>query len=590
MDNKGKACESDEYKWMNVQGVQSIVWLFTSNARSKKETVRRQQLKDKVGKIHVDTVMLDTKRKGSHYTYCDVLIFSENIKTWETVIKQHFKNYDLKVRAVNGGHQVTFTNNPTGELFFTASFYLGGNKLMIQPGQRKEENILKWLKAFPQIRGLYTQYHPRSSGATPKLVDNTAERGVTKTYAEVIANKSDDPALTSDLYVDLPPIGGSATVGSSNSIHNPIIINEVLCFAQNKTNTLPVDNVVKLCTDFYSSEVISAAKRVLFDNAKGKKPRYVVRQGENKSRGDMRDIVTLLLSLELAHTPIFVARDLANLPPLSVCDFDVVKILQDIDTVKQNVKLLSDGQASMAKLMKENTGLPAPPSGLHQTTVFHSPQSDVSPQSVEDDENYIVLDYTSCSSSDYSNGHDDTLQDDMHFASSLQMTQNEQLHPVSPGWRVQEGKGRNNRQHSSTPTSSHGKQHHKSHESSYLPMNRSDARSNQDRRHKDVIYGAGLSSEIRVATHRRDSKREVAKQDHKTVTGVFITRLDPRISPRKIQDYIKRETGIHVNVEKLDTKYNTYSSFYVPADKQVRATLLNAWLWPEGAMLKPFYS
>ena len=49
----------DEYKWINVQGVQSIVWLFRNKSRGKKGSIRQKALKDNLGKVHTDTVMLD---------------------------------------------------------------------------------------------------------------------------------------------------------------------------------------------------------------------------------------------------------------------------------------------------------------------------------------------------------------------------------------------------------------------------------------------------------------------------------------------------------------------------------------------------
>ena len=70
----------DEHKWKNIQGVQSIEWLFRNKSSGKKESIRRQALKDNLGKVHTDTVMLDTVSKGAHHYYCDAIIYSDYIQ------------------------------------------------------------------------------------------------------------------------------------------------------------------------------------------------------------------------------------------------------------------------------------------------------------------------------------------------------------------------------------------------------------------------------------------------------------------------------------------------------------------------------
>ena len=43
------------------------------------------------------------------------------------------------------------------------------------------------------------------------------------------------------------------------------ILTELLCFISNKMDIMTEDLLVKLCADFYSKNVIEAAKRLLFD-------------------------------------------------------------------------------------------------------------------------------------------------------------------------------------------------------------------------------------------------------------------------------------------------------------------------------------
>ena len=92
------------------------------------------------------------------------------------------------------------------------------------------------------------------------------------------------------------------------------------------------------------------------------------------------------------------------------------------------------------------------------------------------------------------------------------------------------------------------------------------------------------------AANGSNPRKDGGPQRNRSVTGVFITRLNPRLTSRQIESFIKRETGLKVRPEKLETKYDSYSSFYIPGDSQLRSMLLDASLWPSGALLKPFYS
>ena len=57
-----------------------------------------------------------------------------------------------------------------------------------------------------------------------------------------------------------------------------------------------------------------------------------------------------------------------------------------------------------------------------------------------------------------------------------------------------------------------------------------------------------------------------------------------------INKYIKQETGLDLKAEKLKTRYDTYSSFYIRCSGRVRDTLIDGRLWPIGALVKPYFS
>ena len=74
-----------------------------------------------------------------------------------------------------------------------------------------------------------------------------------------------------------------------------------------------------------------------------------------------------------------------------------------------------------------------------------------------------------------------------------------------------------------------------------------------------------LSTLQRNNSHRRENMVE---------KGIFVTRVKPRTTIKDIQNLVKDETGISVHREKLKSKYDTYSSFYIPCTRKVIRELL----------------
>ena len=98
-------------------------------------------------------------------------------------------------------------------------------------------------------------------------------------------------------------------------------------------DSMPADLLMKLCSDFYDDEQIDLAKQLLHDlvtEMGHALPRFIKRRGMNK-----KNIVQTLLGTD--NIPIFLAKDLSNLPPLYCTHFDISKVLSDIETLKNEM-------------------------------------------------------------------------------------------------------------------------------------------------------------------------------------------------------------------------------------------------------------
>ena len=104
--------------------------------------------------------------------------------------------------------------------------------------------------------------------------------------------------------------------------------------------------LLKLLMDFYGDDMVARAKSVLLENVtvpdddEAKRSR----KGLNKKLNSMKDILNVFLVLTLDQLPLFVAEDLANLPPLSMDNFDMSSVIKDMESIKNQMRLLQEAQ------------------------------------------------------------------------------------------------------------------------------------------------------------------------------------------------------------------------------------------------------
>ena len=99
-----------------------------------------------------------------------------------------------------------------------------------------------------------------------------------------------------------------------------------------------------------------------------------------------------------------------------------------------------------------------------------------------------------------------------------------------------------------------------------------------------VILGNGPATDLRAVSGNYSNHR------NKICTGVFLSRLLPRTSPQTVQKHILTESGERLRVEKLNTRFDTYSSFFIRCEKPVRDRILNPYIWPKGSLVKLYYN
>jgi hypothetical protein len=211
---------------------------------------------------------------------------------------------------------------------------------MIQSGEQSEHNLIAWVSMFGCCKSVFEARAEANDTAGNNVDVLIPVLHVScQTVPETYTCNTQEPALV----VNLPP--------------HPPIVNELLCFVQNKVKQLPYDSLVQLCTDFYSIDVVIAAKELLY-RAVTPKGRYITRKGANKAKLSMGDIVKIFLEMEVANAPTFVAYNLMNLPPLRMDSMDCLKVIQELEAMRAQIKYVSSSQLDLVNFVKSGMTTP----------------------------------------------------------------------------------------------------------------------------------------------------------------------------------------------------------------------------------------
>jgi hypothetical protein len=388
---------------------------------------------------------------------------------------------------------------------------------------------------------------------------------------------------------------------------NTLIVNELLCYLQQKMDTVPVNVLIKLVSDFYDTESIKSAKELLFELVPAHGLRYRKCIGPNKDSEDVSDMIKLLLAAELSEVPIFLAQDLNQLPSLTTDCHDMSAILKKIEYMQSSISILSDSQKELTTLVHSNvTQLPEPLRLRDGVNTHEQSEAEVNLES--DDKSPI--NNTTEGVSEQPESDDDSL--------SIVSLGTEEETPLAPPFVKKPVYSRiitNSKRKSSTADNqSHQPSNVQTRPFSWAALakrsgtsyaaadtqpyprskrrrqsdNPQSSHSVNDTQRETVMIGCGNAPGLHVA--RRHNHKQSSSGYNRTCTGIFVTNLHPRTNPRQLEVFVKRETGLKVAVEKLKTRFSTYSSFYIPAEQQQRRMLLDSYLWPAGCKVKPYFS
>jgi hypothetical protein len=170
------------------------------------------------------------------------------------------------------------------------------------------------------------------------------------TDCEVLNDRNDrmlsNTRITSDIDNNMHCVEVESTETTNSD--STSTTSELLCFLQNKMLIIAFDDLVKIVTDFYKSDEIESARRVLSPLAETRLPKH---QGAVKEKN--KRIVTDLLKVCLnpsVQLPKFKAADLSRLPPVNVDHVDISAMMQEIASLRAEVRAAMGIQSELNEL------------------------------------------------------------------------------------------------------------------------------------------------------------------------------------------------------------------------------------------------
>lgn len=121
-----------------------------------------------------------------------------------------------------------------------------------------------------------------------------------------------------------------------------IVINEILTFIDCKIQVMDNESLIRLCRTSFSTREIEEAKSLLFESVQTDK-RKISRRNDGKAERDLQDIITVLKETDPEKIPLFAARELHRLPPVTFDHIDATRLLKDILVLREELtKLRAD--------------------------------------------------------------------------------------------------------------------------------------------------------------------------------------------------------------------------------------------------------
>lgn len=392
----------------------------------------------------------------------------------------------------------------------------------------------------------------------------------------------------------------SVMASTIKCINCNIVIDEMLSYIQNKISVIDEESLIKICISTFTSVQIEKSKLLLLESLPLDERRSA-RKGQGKGNRMLSDIISVFKVSEPELMPIFVARDLNKLPPITFDHLDVSKLLKDIALVQAELMeikatYVTESQFEDYKKNVKNVKAPSPcyVNMRKRTRQNRSKDSEISSPSNNsvtspaETLNQIICDIHQNNSLAEGN-HCNSVAENKNPLTSSTSYKGAARSAGDPTYESLQLIDNRLSNTMAEPRQRRGKQ-------SFAEAARSQSRIDKE----DVNDSNSEWTTVRKRKNRFrerfmgkmgqsviDTDEKFRAADRKT--PIFITNVNKCTVEADIVKYIEKKTTISIQLEKINLKnpseYNAYK-FFVPVHQQ--HIFLDNSIWPQGVIFRRF--
>ena len=360
------------------------------------------------------------------------------------------------------------------------------------------------------------------------------------------------------------------------------IINELLCYVQNKMENMPTDELCKIVIEFYTGGQIESAKTVLYESCEEVDgERMKKRKQPNKHLNNVRDIIDRFNEVGLA-APQFVARNLTDMPPSTLGGFDIARIVKSLADMAEVFGVLKCLQEDLGAVQQQFAGLQnlaKEVADIKEIIMLKPVSKDTSKVAAE------TADRRKHTDADELKRHNNKRSSDSSEAESSKQVDASptEADDESDGFQVPRKKRRLKRkiQPKRTYAETAGS----------APTVRSQEKPTTLRSYKKSTTDvqADTGSKLRAAPRRINMpEKDVEAEQRHSFAKLFVSRLHIETTVTEVKDHLGLVCKDQVRVQRLETRTTDYASFKVSVPAKAKAKLMSKKCWPEGANVRNY--
>lgn len=378
--------------------------------------------------------------------------------------------------------------------------------------------------------------------------------------------------------------GHNASMGDSDGKINGKfpIFDDMLTFIWCKMRMSPCDTLIDVVKSFYKAGDIVKSRDLLFRKLPDNSERRVKHR---KTDDILRGIYDLMQSLPTEDPPVFAAVDLNNIPFIELSNIDGAALVAQQRTMKDHIASLLADQQQMRSQLTQIVEM------LGDSFANKRDASDRS-SALQGETGDLYTSVEANASTRRPHANSDV---ERRTTESLSGGRRENSGTVSAVGRGSERRNRRTEARSSAASP----------ERTDTEMTTRRAATDGDPNRQppgdhSVREASDEEGFVRVSNRRRPRNRRPIITGSRTGTSlrsvaqarkvrVFVTRLEADLLPSVLESYVREIISDECTVEKLETRFPSYSSFLVTCDYRHMNTILNPEEWQEGVLIKRFY-